>query len=106
VERATTDLVTGVRAQREVEDVLRAHPAIQDAAVVGLPDAEYGERVTAFVELRPGARNVLVAELNEFVKGSLASYKRPRAWRVVAQLPRNALGKVLKGVLKQQAGSQ
>jgi malonyl-CoA/methylmalonyl-CoA synthetase len=81
---------------REVEDVLRSHPAVRDAAVVGRPDPEWGERVTAFVE----ADGVDERELLELAAGQLAPYKRPRAVVFVDALPRNALGKVVKGELR------
>ena len=80
---------------REVEDVLRAHPAVRDAAVVGRPDPVWGERVTAFVE----ADGVPGSDLLEFAAGQLAPYKRPRAVVFVDALPRNALGKVVKAHL-------
>ena len=80
---------------REVEDVLRSHPAVRDAAVVGRPDPVWGERVTAFVE----ADGVTETELLELAAGQLAAYKRPRAVVFVDALPRNALGKVVKAQL-------
>jgi malonyl-CoA/methylmalonyl-CoA synthetase len=79
----------------EIEEVLRNHPAILECAVVGLADPEWGERVAAAVELRPGA--VLDLEtLKGWAKEQLAPYKIPRALRVVQSLPRNAMGKVTK----------
>ncbi len=81
---------------REVEDVLRSHPAVRDAAVVGLPDPVWGERVTAFVE----ADGVSEAVLLELAAGQLAPYKRPKAVVFVDALPRNALGKVTKQALR------
>ncbi len=80
---------------REVEDVLRSHPAVRDAAVVGRPDTVWGEQVTAFVE----ADGVTESELLELAAGQLAPYKRPRAVVFVDALPRNALGKVVKAQL-------
>ncbi len=77
---------------REVEDVLRLHPAVRDAAVVGLPDSTWGERVTAFVE----AEGVGERELLDLAARELAPYKRPKQVVFVAALPRNALGKVVK----------
>jgi malonyl-CoA/methylmalonyl-CoA synthetase len=76
---------------REVEDVLRAHPGVVDAAVVGIPHPDWGEQVVAFVE---GSGEP--AELLAFAAERLAPYKRPKQLHVVDQLPRNALGKVVK----------
>ena len=86
---------------REVEDVLRSHPAVRDAAVVGLPDPTWGERVTAFVE----ADAVTEQELLDLAAQQLAPYKRPKQVLLVDELPRNALGKVLKPQLIQTARS-
>jgi malonyl-CoA/methylmalonyl-CoA synthetase len=81
---------------REVEDVLRAFPGVQDVAVVGVPSDEWGEVVNAVVVAEgPLDGDALLA----FAAGELAPYKRPRAVRFVDELPRNALGKVLRGEL-------
>ncbi|MFN8167857.1 MAG: AMP-binding protein [Candidatus Nanopelagicales bacterium] len=89
---------------REVEDVVRDHPAVLDVAVVGLPDATWGETVAAFVVLRPDGADVAREELEQglaaLVEGRLAAYKRPRRWVVVDELPRNAMGKVRRDVLR------
>ncbi len=79
----------------EIEEVLRTHPAIAECAVVGVEDAEWGERVSAAVELRPEARLGL-DELKAWARDRLAPYKVPRALQCVTALPRNAMGKVLK----------
>ena len=79
----------------EIEEVLRTHPAIQECAVVGVIDAEWGERVSAAVELRPGA-GLSLGELQNWAKERLAPYKIPRALKPVGALPRNAMGKVTK----------
>ena len=79
----------------EIEEVLRAHPAIVECAVVGVEDPEWGERVCAAIELR-GDRDLTLAELQAWAKERLAPYKVPRALRCVATLPRNAMGKVTK----------
>ncbi|HUF47541.1 MAG TPA: acyl-CoA synthetase [Vicinamibacterales bacterium] len=79
----------------EVEDALREHPAIQDCAVVGIGDVEWGQRVCAAVELRSGAE--LPAEaFKAWLADRLAPYKHPRTVRTVDALPRNAMGKVIK----------
>jgi len=89
---------------REVEDVLRRHPRVHDVAVVGAPDRVWGQRVVAAVVLRsaggpPPSSEDLLEELSSFCAKSLADYKRPREVRVVAELPRNALGKIQKHLI-------
>ena len=84
---------------REVEDVLAGHPALADVAVVGAPSDEWGEEVVAFAVLAPGATAPSLGELREFARGALANYKLPRRLELVDALPRNALGKVVKGEL-------
>jgi malonyl-CoA/methylmalonyl-CoA synthetase len=79
----------------EIEEELRTHPAVRECAVVGIPDGEWGERVSVAIELAPGASLSLPA-LQAWSKERLAPYKVPRALRCVASLPRNAMGKVLK----------
>ena len=83
---------------KEVEDALVAHPAVAEAAVLGLPDAEWGEAVTAFVVTRPGLA-VSADELIAHCRARLAGYKKPRAVRFVASLPRSHYGKVLRAEL-------
>ncbi len=82
----------------EVEETLRDHPAVREVAVVGMPDPAWGDRVTAAVVLSPGA-SLAIDELRAWCKERLAPYKVPRALAVVAELPRNAMGKVEKKVL-------
>ncbi len=79
----------------EVEDVLRRHPDVGDAAVAGEPDADLGQRIVAWIEAAPGATPEPEA-LAAYVAGELAPYKRPRAVHVLERLPRTALGKVEK----------
>jgi malonyl-CoA/methylmalonyl-CoA synthetase len=77
----------------EIEEVLRTHPAVAECAVVGVDDAEWGERVCAAVELRAA---LTLDELQPWARERLAPYKLPRALLAVDALPRNAMGKVLK----------
>jgi malonyl-CoA/methylmalonyl-CoA synthetase len=79
----------------EIEEVLRRHPAIAECAVVGVADPEWGERVSAALELREGER-LSLDELQRWAKAELAPYKVPRALEVVSALPRNAMGKIVK----------
>ncbi len=84
----------------EVEQVLFRHPAILDAAVVGLPDEEMGQKVAAVIELRAGAV-ATVAEIDVFCRRELASYKCPRRIELVPELPREPSGKVRKYLLRE-----
>lgn len=79
----------------EIEEVLRTHPAIAECAVVGVNDPEWGERICAVVELRDRA-GLTLNELQPWARKHLAPYKIPRDLRIVAALPRNAMGKVMK----------
>ena len=87
---------------KEVEDVIAAHPAVGEVAVLGLPDTEWGEAVTAFVVLKPGM-SATENDLIEHCRAHLASYKKPRAVRFVAGLPRSHYGKVIRAELLAQA---
>jgi acyl-CoA synthetase (AMP-forming)/AMP-acid ligase II len=84
---------------REVEDLLSDHADIEEAAVIGVEDAEFGQRLKAFVVLRNGTR-LGEEEVKAHVKQNLARYKVPRDVVFLAQLPRNATGKVLKRELR------
>jgi fatty-acyl-CoA synthase len=84
---------------REVEDLLADHEAIEEAAVVGVPDEQFGQRLKAFVVLRDGAE-LSEADVQQYVKENLARYKAPREVIFLEQLPRNATGKVLKRELQ------
>jgi fatty acid CoA ligase FadD36 len=96
VGRASVDIVKsgGYKiGAGEVEAALLAHPAVREAAVVGRPDPDLGEVVTAFVVADAG---VTGAALTEFVAAGLSAHKRPRVVHLVPELPRNAMGKVVK----------
>jgi acyl-CoA synthetase (AMP-forming)/AMP-acid ligase II len=80
---------------REVEDLLADHDAVEEVAVIGVEDAEFGQRLKAFVVTRSGME-VSESELTAHVKANLAGYKTPREVEFLEELPRNATGKVLK----------
>ena len=83
----------------EIEDTLQEHPAISECSVVGISDLEWGERVSAAVVLQPDASLSLEA-LREWGKTRLAPYKVPSHLSIVATLPRNIMGKVMKQEVK------
>jgi long-chain acyl-CoA synthetase len=87
---------------REVEDVLHEHEAVQDVAVLGIPDEKWGESVLAFIVSKDPS--LTIEELEEFCKSndSLAGFKRPRKYQFVDELPRNASGKIQKFLLREQ----
>ena len=87
----------------EVEDVLRAHPDVDDVAVIGTPHPKWGEQVTAVVVARAGAR-LDAAAIAEFAGQRLAGFKKPRRVEFVDALPRNAAKKVMTGVLRERFG--
>tara|TARA_R110000850_G_scaffold189247_6_gene315043 strand:- start:35025 stop:36491 length:1467 start_codon:yes stop_codon:yes gene_type:complete len=84
---------------REVEDVLLAHPQVAEAAVVGLPDERWGDRVHAVVSLREPVEE---AELLAFCAERLAGYKRPRGVSVLEELPKSAVGKILRRAARER----
>jgi long-chain acyl-CoA synthetase len=87
---------------REVEDVLYEHPAVREAAVVGVPDPYRGETVKAYVSLKPG-RTVTPAELIAHCQQKLAAYKYPREVEILAELPKTVTGKLLRRELRARA---
>ncbi len=103
VDRAKDMIITGGFNvySAEVEQVILAHPAVQDCAVIGLPDEKWGERVTAVLQLRPG-QTVTAEEMRGYVKERLGSVKAPKQVEVWPDLPRSKVGKVLKTDVKAQ----
>jgi acyl-CoA synthetase (AMP-forming)/AMP-acid ligase II len=85
---------------REIEEVLLRSPAVKEVAVIGVPDAKWGEKIMACVVCRPGAA-VSEEELISFCKDHLASYKKPKAVVFMDELPKNNYGKILKRELKE-----
>ncbi len=85
---------------KEVETAIMGVPEVQDVAVVGVPDAIYGEAVAAFIEVRPG-QHLTAERVIEHCREAIAGYKKPKHVRFVETLPRNSTGKVLKFQLRQ-----
>jgi fatty-acyl-CoA synthase len=86
---------------REVEDLLADHAAVDDVAVIGVPDEQFGQRLKAYV-VRSGGAKVGAEELKDHVKANLARYKVPREIEFLDELPRNATGKILKRELAER----
>jgi long-chain acyl-CoA synthetase len=92
----------------EVEQQLITHPAVQDVAVIGVPDPDWGQRVMAVIQPAPGvsAGDELAAELLEYCRKELASFKCPRRFEFVSDFPRTEAGKVQRRVLRDAYASQ
>lgn len=84
----------------EVEAALHKHPAVADVAVIGVPDARWGESVKAFIILRPGA-SATEAEIVDHARQQPAGYKKPRSVEFVPSLPKGSTGKILKRQLRE-----
>ena len=89
---------------REVEEVLYQHPAVLEAAVVGVPDAYRGETVKAYVSLKAGAQ-ATADEIKAFARERMAAYKYPRMVEITDEIPKNASGKVLRRVFQESAAA-
>jgi len=103
VDRLKDMIITGGENvySREVEEVLYTRPEIQECAVIGLPDREWGERVTALLLLKPG-EHLDKDTLHTYMKSRLPSFKVPKEYRTVNDFPRSPAGKILKRELKEQ----
>lgn len=84
---------------REVEDVIYSHPAVREAAVIGIPDSYRGETVKAVVSLKPGY-SATVEEIQEYCKARMAAYKYPRLVEIIDDLPKTSSGKILRRFLR------
>jgi long-chain acyl-CoA synthetase len=84
---------------REIEEVLHRHPAVKEAAVIGVPDDRWGEALVAYVAVHAGS-NVAPHDLDQHCRRTLSGYKVPKAFHYTDALPRNAGGKVLKTKLR------
>ena len=105
-DRAKDVIISGGEniATIEVEQAVASHPAVLEAAVIGVPDERWGERPKAFVVLASG-RRVTQAELIEHVRTKIARYKAPREIEFVAELPKTSTGKVQKFELREKEWS-
>ncbi len=86
---------------REVEEVLYEHPKVQEAVVIGVPDAYRGETVKAFVVIKEG-ETCTEEELDQFMRSKLAAYKVPRIYEFRKELPKTAVGKILRRTLVEE----
>ena len=88
---------------REIEEFLYSHPDILDAAVIGVPDAKYGEELMAWLRMRPGAAPLTAESLREYCLGKLAHYKIPRYVHIVDEFPMTVTGKIRKVQMRSEA---
>jgi acyl-CoA synthetase (AMP-forming)/AMP-acid ligase II len=102
VDRKKDVIITGALNvyPKEVEDILYKHPAVAECAVVGVPDAEWGEAIKAFVVLRPG-ETATEDELVQLCRDNLADYKKPRHVAFVDELPLSPVGKISRRALRE-----
>jgi long-chain acyl-CoA synthetase len=105
VDRLKDIIITGGENvyPKEVEDVLYARPEVEECAVIGLPDPEWGERVAAFIVARPG-ETIDPQALKAFLKSRLSAFKVPKEFRAVVELPKSPAGKILKRRLRKEVG--
>mgnify|MGYP003493783801 FL=1 len=89
---------------KEIEERIDALPGVVESAVIGLPDADFGEAVVAVIVTKPG-HTLTESGMIAALKGEIANFKVPKRVHFVADLPRNAMGKVQKNLLRDQFGS-
>jgi fatty-acyl-CoA synthase len=90
---------------REIEELLFTHPAVAEAAVIGVPDERWGEQILAVVELRGEAPAITADELYQFCRDRMSSHKAPTQWVFIDRLPMTPTGKVQKFLLREQFAS-
>jgi long-chain acyl-CoA synthetase len=107
VDRIKDMIITGGENvyPREVEEVLYTRLEVEECAVIGLPDPEWGERVTALIIPRPG-ETIDQQALTAYLKSHLSSFKVPKAYRVVEDFPKSPAGKILKRELREKEGKR
>jgi long-chain acyl-CoA synthetase len=103
VDRIKDMIITGGENvyPREIEELIYTREEVEECSVVGLPDKEWGERVTALMTLKPG-RTLDTDDLRQSLKSNLAPFKVPKEYKVVSSFPKSAAGKILKRELKKQ----
>ncbi|MHA3019461.1 AMP-binding protein [Mycobacterium sp. BMJ-28] len=88
---------------REVEEFLHTHPAIEDAQVIGVPDARYGEEICAWIKMKPGAQPLDANAVRAFAEGRLAHFKIPRYVQLVDEFPMTVTGKIRKVQMREES---
>ena len=87
---------------REIEEFLYTHPDVEDAQVIGVPDARYGEEICAWIQMKPGRPALDAEAVKAFAAGKLAHYKIPRYVHIVAEFPMTVTGKVRKVEMREE----
>ena len=105
VDRLKELIITGGEnvSPREVEEFLYTVPEVEECAVIGLPDKEWGERVVAFIVAKPG-QTVIPDKVKAYLKTRLTPFKVPKEYRILNELPKSPAGKILKREVKRLYG--